>query len=177
MDKLKLRQICFLFAAVLPVAKLIIYPSTLSYYAKNDLLLSAGLNFLAEGIVIALVMWLSSRTDRTLFDLLRYTFGETAAIDIRRRQRHHAHKNDDQEQNVVDQKLVHSRKFLFLSNNLPRPVAFCFIKGRPGGYGDQKTVFQARCRIYSQTRSRDYKGLRPSSDRGTNGLSHNARLD
>ena len=79
MDKLKLRQICFLFAAVLPVAKLIIYPSTLSYYAKNDLLLSAGLNFLAEGIVIALVMWLSSRTDRTLFDLLRYTFGETAA--------------------------------------------------------------------------------------------------
>ena len=79
MDKLKLRQICFLFAAVLPVAKLIIYPSTLSYYAKNDLLLSAGLNFLAEGIVIALVMWLSSRTDRTLFDLLRYTFGEVAA--------------------------------------------------------------------------------------------------
>lgn len=65
MDKLKLRQICFLFAAVLPVAKLIIYPSTLSYYAKNDLLLSAGLNFLAEGIVTALVMWLSSRTDRT----------------------------------------------------------------------------------------------------------------
>lgn len=79
MDKLKLRQICFLFAAVLPVAKLIIYPSTLSYYAKNDLLLSAALNFLAEGLVIALVMWLSSRTDSTLFDLVKNTFGQTAA--------------------------------------------------------------------------------------------------
>ena len=53
MDKLKLRQICFLFAAVLPVTKLIIYPSTLSYYAKNDLLLSAAVSFLAEGVVVA----------------------------------------------------------------------------------------------------------------------------
>ena len=53
MDKLKLRQICFLFAAVLPVTKLIIYPSTLSYYVKNDLLLSAAVSFLAEGVVVA----------------------------------------------------------------------------------------------------------------------------
>ena len=59
MDKLKLRQICFLFAAVLPVTKLIIYPSTLSYYAKNDLLLSAAVSFLAEGVVVAAVMLLA----------------------------------------------------------------------------------------------------------------------
>lgn len=79
MDKLKLRQICFLFAAVLPVSKLIIYPSTLSYYAKNDLLLAAAVNFLLEGGVIALVLLLARRTQCTLFELLSNTFGKTAA--------------------------------------------------------------------------------------------------
>ncbi len=79
MDKLKLRQICFLFAAVLPAAKLLIYPSTLSYYAKNDLLLSAALNFLLEGAVIALVMLLAQKTRGTFFSLLQNTFGQAAA--------------------------------------------------------------------------------------------------
>lgn len=79
MDKLKLRQICFLFAAVLPVTKLIIYPSTLSYYAKNDLLLSAAVSFLAEGVVVAAVMLLARRTRCTLYDLLQNTFGQVTA--------------------------------------------------------------------------------------------------
>ena len=53
MDKIKLRQICFLFAAVMPVTKMIIYPATVSYYAKNDLLLSAALNLLLMGAVLS----------------------------------------------------------------------------------------------------------------------------
>ena len=37
MEKIKLRQICFLFAALMPVTKMIIYPATVSYYAKNEI--------------------------------------------------------------------------------------------------------------------------------------------
>lgn len=79
MDKIKLRQICFLFAAVMPVTKMIIYPATVSYYAKNDILLSAALNLLLMGAVLALVIFLSYRTDMTFFDLLQNTFGRMTA--------------------------------------------------------------------------------------------------
>ena len=79
MDKIKLRQICFLFAALMPVTKMIIYPATVSYYAKNDLLLSAALNLLLMGAVLALVLFLAYRTDMTFYDLLQNTFGRVAA--------------------------------------------------------------------------------------------------
>ena len=79
MDKIKLRQICFLFAGMMPLTKMIVYPAMLAYHAKNDLLLAALADFLLEGAVIALVMFLASRTDRTFFDLLQNTFGKIAA--------------------------------------------------------------------------------------------------
>lgn len=79
MDKIKLRQICFLFAAIMPVTKTIIYPATLTYYAGNNLLLSSALNFLLMGAVLALVIFLSYRTDMTFFDLLQNTFGRVTA--------------------------------------------------------------------------------------------------
>ena len=79
MDKIKLRQICFLFAALMPVTKTIIYPATLTYYAGNNLLLSSALNFLLMGAVLALVVFLSYRTDLTFFDLLQNSFGRVAA--------------------------------------------------------------------------------------------------
>ena len=41
-------------------------------------------------------------------------FRKAAAIDIRSCKRHHADQNDDQKQDIVYQKLVHSRMFLFL---------------------------------------------------------------
>lgn len=79
MDKIKLRQICFLFAAMMPLTKLIVYPAMLAYHAKNDLLFSASANFLLEGAVIAAVMFLASRTRLTFYDLLQNTFGKIAA--------------------------------------------------------------------------------------------------
>ena len=79
MDKIKLRQICFLFAALMPATKLIVYPATLSHYAKNDLLLSAALNFLLMGAVLAAVLALARRTDLTFFELLQNTFGKAFA--------------------------------------------------------------------------------------------------
>lgn len=78
MDKIKLRQICFLFAVMMPITKTIVYPATLAYRSRNDLLWSALCNLLLEGIVIALVMLLAKRTKCTFFDLLQNSFGNTA---------------------------------------------------------------------------------------------------
>lgn len=58
---LNIRQICFLFAAVLPVTRMLVYPATLSFQAKNDLVLSAFISFAAEFAVIALLLWLAKK--------------------------------------------------------------------------------------------------------------------
>ena len=79
MDRIKLRQICFLYAALMPVTRTLLLPATLAYHAGNDLLLPAFANFAAEGIVIFLVMQLSKRTKLTFFGLLENTFGRVAA--------------------------------------------------------------------------------------------------
>lgn len=79
MDKIKLRQICFYFAAVMPVAKMLVYPTALVYRARNGLLFSALLNFLAEGLIVLLVMLAAKRTGCSLFGLIRQKFGDAAA--------------------------------------------------------------------------------------------------
>ncbi len=79
MDKIKLRQICFLYAALLPATRMLLYPATLAYHAGNDLLFSALGNLLAEGIVVFAIMLLAGRTEQTFFGLLKNTFGEIAA--------------------------------------------------------------------------------------------------
>ena len=77
--KLCVRQICFLFAAILPVTRLLVYPATLTFWAKNDLLFSAALSFLLEGTAVASVLFAASRTQKTLFQLLEENFGTLAA--------------------------------------------------------------------------------------------------
>lgn len=77
--KLCVRQICFLFAAILPVTRLLVYPATLTFWAKNDLLFSAALSFLLEGTAVAAVLFAASRTQKTLFQLLEENFGTLAA--------------------------------------------------------------------------------------------------
>lgn len=77
--KLCVRQICFLFAAVLPVTRLLVYPATLSFWAKNDLLFAAGMSFVLEGAAVAAAVFLASRTQKTFFELLESNFGKTAA--------------------------------------------------------------------------------------------------
>lgn len=79
MDKIKLRQICFLFAVMMPITKTIVYPATLAYQSKNDLLWAALCNLLLECAVVALVMLLAKRTKCTFFGLLQNTFGKTGA--------------------------------------------------------------------------------------------------
>ena len=79
MDRVNVRQICFLLAAVLPVTRLIVYPATLAYRAGNDLLWSALLNLACEGAAVWLALWLSKRTERTLFGLVQARLGKAAA--------------------------------------------------------------------------------------------------
>lgn len=79
MDKIKVRQICFFFAAMMPVSKLLVYPATLVYNSRNDLLLSAFVNCLIEGAAVAAVMLLSKKTEMSLFELIGNTFGKIAA--------------------------------------------------------------------------------------------------
>ena len=80
MDKIKIRQLCFLFVAIFPVAKLFILPSAYVYYAKNMLLFSAVINMLIEGAVLFLVIFLSQKTELTFFQKLEKTFGKIFAI-------------------------------------------------------------------------------------------------
>lgn len=61
------------------VSKLLIYPTALSYYCGRDLLWSALMNFLVSGLIVFAVSMLCSRTQCTLFELIKNSLGEVVA--------------------------------------------------------------------------------------------------
>ena len=73
------RQLCFMLAFFLPANKLILLPAVLAQYAENDLLLSALAVFAAQGVAVFALLWLMTRTDKTLFELIAAKFGAWAA--------------------------------------------------------------------------------------------------
>ena len=77
-NKISTRQLFFFLACVAPVGKLIIMPSQLVYYAKNDLLFPALINFVLQAAVIFCVLLLAKR-GMNFFELLSNTFGRIAA--------------------------------------------------------------------------------------------------
>ena len=77
-NKISARQLYFFLACVAPVGKLIIMPSQLVYYAKNDLLYPALVNFLLQAAVIFCVLLLAKR-GMNFYELLENTFGRIAA--------------------------------------------------------------------------------------------------
>lgn len=78
MNKISSRQIYFFLAAIAPVGKLLLMPTQLVHYAKNDLLFPAATNFLLQAGAVFLVLLLA-RSNQTLFDLIRNTFGKVVA--------------------------------------------------------------------------------------------------
>ena len=78
MPKINTRQLCFFLAAIAPVGKLILFPTQLVHFAKNDLLFPAAANFLLQAGIIFLILLLS-RNNKTFYELLSYTFGKVAA--------------------------------------------------------------------------------------------------
>ncbi len=78
MNKIAPRQLYFFLACIAPLGKLVLLPTQLAYYAENDLLFPALVNFLLQAGVVFLIMLLS-RSNKTFYDLLVYTFGRIAA--------------------------------------------------------------------------------------------------
>lgn len=60
-------------------SKLILYPTYLSYACGRDLLFSAALDFLIQGIIVWSVSYLCSRTDKTFFELIEGALGNVTA--------------------------------------------------------------------------------------------------
>ena len=77
--KISVRQICFIMVIYTAVSKLLLYPSTRAYYTGRDLLFSAAIDFLIQGIVIWSVAYACSKTDMTFFELLENTFGKVVS--------------------------------------------------------------------------------------------------
>lgn len=81
MRKISARQICFFLAAIAPLGKLVVLPARLAEYAGNDLLLPAAIQFLLQGAAVFCVLLLAKQ-GRSLFELLRDTFGKVAAAAL-----------------------------------------------------------------------------------------------
>ena len=73
------RQLCFFVAFVVPVSKLLSAPAQLAEFAKGDLLVPALAQYLLQAAVLAVIMFLASRTDKSFFRLLGDTFGYVTA--------------------------------------------------------------------------------------------------
>ena len=50
--ELSVRQICFITFAYTAVTKFLVYPTALSYAAGRDLLISALVDFLVQGVIV-----------------------------------------------------------------------------------------------------------------------------
>lgn len=77
--KISVRQICFIMIVYTAVTKLILYPTFLSFIVGKDLIFSALIDFLLQCAIIWAVSFLSSKTDKTFFELLSSTFGKIIA--------------------------------------------------------------------------------------------------
>ncbi len=78
MTKISSRQLFFFLAAIAPVGKLIYLPTQLAEFSANDLLFPAAVNFFLQAGAVFFILLLS-RSNKTLYDLLSYTFGKIAA--------------------------------------------------------------------------------------------------
>ena len=78
-EKISVRQLCFFLAFLLPVSKILETPALLAYYAKDDLLLPAFLQFLLQAIMLLGVIYFSSKTDETVFSFLSKKLGKGVA--------------------------------------------------------------------------------------------------
>ena len=78
-ERISVRQICFIMLIYTAVSKFITYPTQLSFASGRDLLFSASINFLIQGLIIWAVSFLCSRTDKTFFELVEGTLGNITA--------------------------------------------------------------------------------------------------
>lgn len=78
-EKISVRQICFILIAYNACTKLLLYPSLAADRVGNALIFSALFNLALQTVIIWSVSFLSSRTDKSFFELLQNTFGNVTA--------------------------------------------------------------------------------------------------
>lgn len=78
-DGLCTRQICFIVFAYSAVLKLLLYPSYIAAACGNALIFPALFALVLQTAAVWAVAFLSSKTDKTFFELLESTFGNAAA--------------------------------------------------------------------------------------------------
>lgn len=81
-NKLSIRQICFILTAYNAVSKILIYPTNMAYTCANDLLFPMLACAILQGIIIVFICGISTRTDKTLFQILEDKVGEKFARAI-----------------------------------------------------------------------------------------------
>ncbi len=74
--QLKTRQICLFFIAFLPITKLFAMPSILASISGRNLWLSAFINVALDIITLAVLIFVSKKTDKTFFQMLSSVLGE-----------------------------------------------------------------------------------------------------
>lgn len=79
-DQIVSRQIAFFAAFVLPVYKLLEVPSLLARFAAGDLLLPALLQFLLQLGTLLGLLYLASRSEKTLFERMHERLGKFSVI-------------------------------------------------------------------------------------------------
>ena len=75
-DGVHARQIAFFAAFILPLYKLVETPSLLASFSKGDLLLPAFLQYILQAIVLALLLFALSRSEKPLAQRLQETLGK-----------------------------------------------------------------------------------------------------
>ena len=78
-DNISVRQICFILFAYSAAAKMLLYPSIAAKAAGNALAFPVLFDMLVQAAIVWSVAFLSSRTDRTFFELMENTFGAVTA--------------------------------------------------------------------------------------------------
>lgn len=78
MNKITARQLCFFLAAIAPVGKIILMPTNLIHFSKNNLLFPAAMNFVLQAAVIFLVLLLA-KNDLSFYQLIANKLGKVAA--------------------------------------------------------------------------------------------------
>lgn len=81
-DTVNTRQICFFLAFLLPVSKILELPSELSAISGNDLLLPVILHNVLQAVIIILLYFGLTKTDKPLFDLMKEKFGKVGTTVI-----------------------------------------------------------------------------------------------
>ena len=74
------RQIAFAAAFLLPAAKLLETPSILAKYTEGDLLLPALFHFLLQAGVLAVLVYVSSQSEKSILERLELRFGKWVRV-------------------------------------------------------------------------------------------------